>query len=179
MPISLILDARTAGSQLPRTLHILGQVARHWPGGHELLLVDDTDSGRMVALAQRYHAIRIQCTAPTLGCRFNAAVAASQGRVLLFPGRVDRRFSVWLSPRLAMVESERQWDVAVLSARPPRRLVRWLSWLHRASPRDTYWVAREWFERIGGFDPQLDDDALPDLLERMRACQARVSVESA
>jgi len=34
---------------------------------------------------------------------------------------------------------------------------------------------RSWFERIGGCDPALDADALSDLIERLRACQARIS----
>ena len=179
MPISLFLDARTAGPQLPHMLHALGHLARQWPGGYELLLVDDTENESLASLAQQYHATLVTSTAPTLGCRFNTAVAASQGRVLLFPGSVGQPLSTWLGQRLATVEGEREWDVAVLLARPPRPLMRWFRWLQRASPLDTFWVARTWFERIGGCDPQLDSEALPDLLERLRACQARVSIEIA
>lgn len=179
MPISLFLDARTAGPQLPHMLHALERLARQWPGGYEFLLVDDTENDSLASLAQQYHATLVTSTASALGCRFNTAVTASQGRVLLFPGSVGQPLSTWLGRRLAMVEGEREWDVAVLLARPRRPMARWLRWRQRASPLDTFWVARAWFERIGGFDPQLDSEALPDLLERLRACQARVSIEVA
>jgi hypothetical protein len=176
---SVFLDARTAGAQLPRNLITFEQAARQWQGGYELLLVDDTGDRRLPALARRHQAMLLSCSAPTLGSRLNAAVDASHGEVLLFPGLGARRAADWLSHRLAEVEMDRQWDAAVLPLHDLGRLMRWWSWLHRASPRDTFWVAREWFERIGGFDPQLGSDALPDLLERLRACQARVSIDSA
>ncbi|QTP57538.1 hypothetical protein HNO53_01625 [Billgrantia antri] len=174
---SVIFDARAAGAKLPRSLVLFEQAARHWQGGYELLLVDDTGDRRLPDLAQRYQAILISCGSATLGSRFNAAVAASRGNVLLFPGLGDRRAANWLSHRLIDLELANGWDAAVL----PVQRHSWLRWwwlLQRPSPLDTFWVAREWFERIGGFDPQLGSDALPDLLERLRACQARVSIET-
>ncbi|MGR4066560.1 hypothetical protein [Billgrantia sp. C5P2] len=175
---SVIFDARTAGARLPRSLVIFEQAARRWQGGHELLLVDDTGDRRLPSLAQRHQAVLLSCGSASLGSRFNAAVGASRGDILLFPGQEDRRAADWLSHRLADVELAGDWDAAVL----PMRRHSWLRWwglLQRLSPMDTYWVARSWFDRIGGFDPQLGSDALPDLLERLRACQARVSIEVA
>lgn len=176
---SVILDARTAGAQLPRSLVTLEQAAGQWLGGYELLLVDDTGDRRLPDLARRHQAILLSCSAPNLGYRLNAAVDASHGDVLLFPGLGARRAVDWLGHRVAEGEMGRQWDAAVLPLNHQGRMMRWWSGLHRTSPRDTFWVAREWFERIGGFDPQLGSDALPDLLERLRACQARVAIDSA
>ncbi|MGQ4878301.1 hypothetical protein ACOJCM_06975 [Billgrantia sp. LNSP4103-1] len=171
---SVFLDARTAGAQLPHNLLSLGQAARQWQGGYELLLVDDTGDRRLPDLARRHQAILLPCSAPTLGRRLNAAVGASHGEVLMFPGLGACHAIDWLSQRMAEFELGRKWDAAVSPLYRQRRTRRWWSWLHKTSPRDTFWVAREWFERIGGFDPQLGCDALPDLLERLRACQARV-----
>ncbi|MGR2740610.1 hypothetical protein ACUY1T_19360 [Billgrantia sp. Q4P2] len=175
---SVIFDARAAGAKLPRNLVIFEQAARRWQGGYELLLVDDTGDRRLPALAQRHQATLLSCSSSTLGSRLNAAVRASRGEVLLFPGLGDRRVADWLSQRLIDVELDSHWDAAVL---PVRRhsWIRWWWLLQGPSPCDTFLVARPWFERIGGFDPQLGSDALPDLLERLRACQARVSIETA
>ncbi|MCE8016904.1 hypothetical protein HOP62_12575 [Halomonas sp. MCCC 1A17488] len=181
MPLaSVIFDARAAGAKLPRSMVLFEQAARRWQGGYELLLVDDTGDRRLPDLAQRYQVMLVSCSAANLGSRFNAAVRVSRGDVLLFPGLGDRRAVDWLSLRLIDLdlEPESGWDAAVL----PVRRHSWLRWwwlLQRPSPLDTFWVARDWFERIGGFDPQLGSDALPDLLERLRACQARVSIETA
>lgn len=175
---SVLFDARTAGAKLPRNLVIFEQAARRWQGGYELLVVDDTGDRRLPALAQRHQATLLSCSSATLGSRLNAAVRASRGEILLFPGLGDRRVAAWLSQRLIDVELDSRWDAAVL---PVRRhsWIRWWWLLQGPSPRDTFLVARPWFERIGGFDPQLGNDALPDLLERLRACQARVSIEIA
>ncbi|MCE8021701.1 hypothetical protein HOP51_16515 [Halomonas sp. MCCC 1A11036] len=179
MPLSsVILDARSAGAKLPRNLVSFEQAARRWQGIYELLLVDDTGDHRLPALAQRYRATLLSCGSTPLGSRLNAAVRASRGELLLFPGLADRRAMNWLSHWLVEIEPGEQWDAAILPVRRHGWLRRW--WLlQRPSPLDTFWVVRTWFERIGGFDPQLGSDALPDLLERLRACQARVSVETA
>jgi hypothetical protein len=179
MPLpSVIFDARTAGAKLPRHLSAFEQAARHWQSGYELLVVDDTGDRRLPPLALRHQAMLLSCSEAALGGRLNSAVGASHGEVLLFPGLGDRRVPAWLGHRLAIAESERGWDAAILPVQYPGWLRRWWASLYRSSPRDTYWVARDWFERIGGFDPQLGSDALPDLLERLRACQARVAIES-
>ncbi|OUE40047.1 hypothetical protein BZY95_14965 [Billgrantia desiderata SP1] len=171
---SVILDARTAGAQLPRTLVAFDRAAGSWKDAHELLLVDDTGDRRLPDLAQRHHATLLPCTAATQGARLNAAVGASHGELLLFPGLVNRRVIDWLPE----VEAERTWDAAVLPVQRQGRLLRWWNWLQRAASEDTYWVERAWFELIGGFDPQLDGDAPTDLLARLRACGARIWLAS-
>ncbi|MGY6565825.1 hypothetical protein [Halomonas sp. KM-1] len=175
---SAILDARTAGAQLPRNLMAFDRVTGNWKNAHELLLVDDTGDRRLPDLARRHRATLLPCTASTQGARLNAAVDASHGELLLFPGQVDRRLVEWLSDWLPEVEAERTWDVAVLPVHRQGRLLRWWSWTQRATAGDTFWVARGWFELIGGFDPQLDSDAPADLLARLRACGARIWLAS-
>ncbi|MCE8004498.1 hypothetical protein [Billgrantia ethanolica] len=171
---SVILDARTAGAQLPRSLVILERVTGNWKEAHELLLVDDTGDRRLPDLARRHRATLLPCIAPTQGARLNAAVDASHGELLLFPGLVDRRVLEWLSDWLPEVEAERTWDVAVLPVHRDGRLLRWWGWMQRTASGVTFWVDRTWFELIGGFDPQLDSEAPADLLDRLRACGARL-----
>jgi hypothetical protein len=171
---SAILDARTAGAQLPRNLVAFDRAAGNWKDTHELLLVDDTGDRRLPDLARRHRAALLPCTAPTQGARLNAAVDASRGELLLFPGLVDQRAAKWLSDWLLEVEVKSTWDAAVLPLHRHGRLLRWWSWMQRAASGDTFWVARGWFELIGGFDPQLDSEAPADLLDRLRACGARI-----
>ncbi|MCE8014187.1 hypothetical protein [Billgrantia desiderata] len=175
---SVILDARTAGARLPRNLVAFDRAAENWKYAHELLLVDDTGDRRLSDLAQRHQATLLPCTAITQGARLNAAVAASHGELLLFPGLIDRRATEWLGDWLPEVEAKRTWDAAVLPVHRHGRLLHWWSWMRRAAPGDTYWVERAWFELIGGFDPQLDGDAPTDLLARLRACGARIWLAS-
>ncbi len=158
---------------------MLQRAAREWHGSHELLLVDDTGDARLPALTRRHETTLIHCSGESLGSRLNVAVAVSRGDVLLFPGLGPRRAVDWLSHRLSAAGEERAWDAAVLRIPRQGRLRHWWYRLQRTSPLDTFWIARDWFERIGGFDPKLDTEALPELLARLRACQARVTIDSA
>ncbi len=176
---SVLLDARTAGAQLPRHLAMLQRASKQWYGSHELLVVDDTGDARLPALTRRHEAMLIHCSGVSLGSRLNVAVAVSRGDVLLFPGLGPRRAVDWLSHRLRTADEAGAWDAAVLRTPRQGRLRHWWHRLQRTSPQDTFWVARDWFERIGGLDPKLDAEALPELLHRLRACQARVTIESA
>ncbi len=173
---SILFDARSSGAQLPRHLSALKRDARYREGKRELLLVDDTGDQRLPGLASRFGVTLVPCRRCPLGERLNVAVAASQGELLLFPGGVLRGFHPWLDNQLSDV-GQQEWDAALLQVRRKSVLLRLLNWLYRSSPTDTFCVTRSWFERIGGFDPELEHEALPELIERLRACQARISVE--
>ncbi|PMR77111.1 hypothetical protein [Billgrantia endophytica] len=177
MLISVLLDARSSGAQLPRQLSSLHKASQSWKG-YELLIVDDTLDGRLPALASRYGVRLLPCAPAPLGNRMNTAVGASQGDLLLFPGLVARRSYHWLDDMISDVKHG-AWDVAILPARRQSVLFRLWGLLLRVSPTDTFCVTRDWFERIGGFDPGLEAEAVPELLERLHACQARVLVGSA
>ncbi|RDB42546.1 hypothetical protein DU490_12380 [Halomonas sp. DQ26W] len=175
---SIVFDARSFGAQLPRHLAALHRVMRYGEGKHELLVVDDTGDRRLPGLACRFGVTLVSCRSHPLGERLNIAVAASQGELLLFPGLALDGFHRWLASQFAGL-GRQEWDAVVLRARRESVLLRLLSRLHRTSPTDTFCVTHRWFERIGGFDPALEQSALPELIERLQACQARVSIESA
>lgn len=175
---SILFDARSFGALLPRHLGALQRVT-HWGSGkHELLVVDDTGDRRLPGLASRFGVTLVHTHRCPLGERLNIGVAASRGELLLFPGQVLGGFHRWLDGQFGNLRAK-EWDAVVLQARQQSLLLRILSRLHRASPTDTFCVTRDWFERIGGFDPLLEHDALPELIERLQACQARVSIECA
>lgn len=175
---SVLLDARSFGAQLPRHLDALHRVMRYGGGKHEVLVVDDTGDRRLPGLACRFDVTLISSRPCPLGERLNLAVAASHGELLFFPGLGQGGFHRWLANQLGDL-GRQEWDAVVLQARRQGALLRLLSRLHRASPTDTFCVTRGWFDRIGGFDPVLEHGALPELIERLQACQARVSIERA
>ncbi|TFH87791.1 glycosyltransferase family 2 protein [Billgrantia azerbaijanica] len=175
MYLSLILDVRTAGSRLPRQLHALQRLLRSLAGSIELLVADDTGDSRLPQLAQRFGARLCPCEGTPLGDRLNAAVARSQGDVLVFPGPDTRLSSQWLQQAAERI-ARQQRDAVVLTPSRPGRLARLRRRLQGQSPADVLCVSRIWFERIGGFDPALDLEALPNLLDRLRACQARIEM---
>ncbi|MBZ0331925.1 hypothetical protein KZO25_16530 [Halomonas sp. ANAO-440] len=175
---SILFDARSFGAQLPRHLGELKRDPRYGEGRHELLVVDDTGDRRLPGLASRFGVTLLPCPRCPLGERLNGAVAASQGELLLFPGGALHGFPAWLDNQLSDI-GQQGWDAALLGVRNRSVLLRLLNWLYRASPTDTICVTRRWFERIGGFDPELEYDAIPELIERLRACQARISIGGA
>ncbi|WP_163558997.1 glycosyltransferase family A protein [Halomonas sp. NO4] len=173
MTLSLILDVRTAGHRLPRQLHALQRLARHLAEPIELLATDNTGDARLPRLMQRYGARLLPCQGTPLGDRLNTAVARSQGSVLVFPAPDLRLPHHWLA-RAAERIAHQQGDVMIFASRSLGPLDRLRRRLQGQPPTETLCVARPWFERIGGFDPALDLDAVTNLLERLRACQARI-----
>ncbi|MGM0782825.1 MAG: glycosyltransferase family A protein [Pseudomonadota bacterium] len=178
MTLSLILDVRMMGHRLPRQLHALQRLARNRAEPFELLVADDSGDARLPRLTERYGARLLPCEGTPLGDRLNAAVAHSQGDILIFPAADARLTLDWLAQVSERIERQ-QDDAAVFTARPLGRLARLHRRLRGQLPAETLCIARTWFERIGGFDPALDQEALPNLLERLRACQARIDRSSA
>lgn len=171
---SILLDARSAGPGLPRRLAALTPLRQRRGMRLEVVLADDTDDQRLRRLASR-HDVRIVTTVGTpLGDRLNTAVAHCQGQALLFPTQKRSIPAHWLEQSLTEIEQHGQ-DAALLTTSNTGRLVQLWQRLRHRTPADTLCVSRAWFERIGGCDPALDAEALPDLIERLRACQARMT----
>ena len=171
---SILRDARAAGAGLPRRLAALRPLRQRRDLHLEVVLADDTEDPRLLRLVSG-HDVRIVATEGTpLGDRLNTAVAHCQGQALLFPARGRAIPAGWLAKALEDIEKHSR-DAVVLTTTSTSRLAQlWLRLRHR-TPADTLCVSRAWFERIGGCDPALDAEALPDLIERLRACQARIS----
>lgn len=170
---SILLDARSMGARLPRRLAALRPLRQRHDLHTEVLVADDTDDPRLLRLANRHDARIVPTEGTPLGDRFNTAFTHSHGEALLFPAGWLTIPASWLETALADIEHHRQ-DAVVLTASSPNTLNRLWQRLRHRTPADTLCISRIWFERIGGCDPALDLEALSDLIERLRACPARI-----
>jgi hypothetical protein len=171
---SIILDARASGAGLPRYLKALSPLIDQPDELLELLLVDDTEDPRLSDLAQRHLARLLICHKTPLGGRLNSAVTLGQAEILVFPAQGLTPSIDWLSRATRAVEND-ETDCVLLAHLQATPLEKVRERLRPGSPSSTLCLSRSWFERIGGCDPDLDSNALPDLLDRLRACQARVT----
>lgn len=175
---SILLDARASGAGLPRRLAALRPLRQRRDLRLEVLLADDTGDSRLLRMTSR-HDVRLVATEGTpLGDRLNTAVAHSQGEVLLFPAPGRPISPGWLVDTLTDIEHHTRDAVVLAASRPSRLMLLWQRLRHQTLA-DTLCVSRVWFERIGGCDPSLDAEALPDLIARLHACQARVTAVEA
>lgn len=175
---SILLDARASGAGLPRRLAALRPLRQRRDLRLEVVMADDTGDSRLLRLAGRHDVRRIATEGTPLGDRLNTAVAHSQGQALLFPTSGRLISPAWLVDTLADIEHHHRDAVVLTTTRPNRLTLLWQRLRHLALA-DTLCVSRAWFERIGGCDPSLDDEALPDLIARLHACQARVTTVDA
>lgn len=171
---SIILDAQASGAGLPRQLTALRPLIDQPDELVELLLVDDTADPRLPGMAHRHHARLLTCHSTQLGDRLNIAVSRGQGERLVFPAPRLTPSADWLSSATEAIQRE-EADCVVLARLAATPLASVLQRLRPGSPSGTLCLSRSWFERIGGCDPSLDRNALPDLLDRLRACQARIA----
>ncbi|MBB3184125.1 hypothetical protein FHR95_001685 [Halomonas fontilapidosi] len=171
---TILLDARSAGAGLPRYLAALRPLRQRRDLHLEVMLANDTETPRLRRLASEYDARLVTTEGTPLGDRLNMAMAHSQGQALLFPAARYAIPAAWLATALKDIEQHRR-DAVVLTSSPPGRLKQFWQRLRHEIPAETLCVSRAWFELIGGCDPALDADALPDLIARLRACQARIA----
>ncbi|MGM0636753.1 MAG: hypothetical protein ACQET4_00540 [Pseudomonadota bacterium] len=169
----ILIDARSAGAHLPRQLAIIASLARADPAPFSLRIINDTGDPRLPRIAQRYGARLISVSPAPLGQRLNDAIARCNGDVLVFPGIGDGT-SPEVLLQLAHEVAASEVDAALLPTLRRGPLQRLLARIRRLPRGEGLCLSRNWFERIGGFDPGHDDDALDELLVRLRACGARV-----
>ncbi|MFN2331831.1 MAG: hypothetical protein ABR580_08245 [Halomonas sp.] len=169
----ILIDARSAGSHLPRQLAIVAPLARADAALFSLRIVDDTGDPRLPRIAQRYLARLISVSPAPLGQRLNDAIARCNGEVLIFPG-IGNATSAEVLVQLANEVAEGGFDAALLPTLHRGPLQRLLARIRRLPQSEGLCLSHSWFERVGGCDPRHDDSALDELLERLRACGARV-----
>lgn len=170
----IILDARESGAGLASQLTALRPLIDQPDELIEILLVDDAADSRLPGMAHRSLARLLHCDKTPLGDRLNIAVSRGQGETLLFPAPRLTPSVDWFSRATEAIQRE-EADCVVLARLATTPLKSVLQRLRQDSPSSTLFLSRRWFERIGGCDPSLDRNTLPDLLDRLRACQARVA----
>ncbi len=169
----ILIDSRTSGAWLPRQLAAVAGNGDDGQASFTIVVADDTGDSRLPDLVSRFGARLTICPAAPLGARLNAAILDCTGDVLLLP--MARRVpSHDRLTRLAAGVANQTYDAAVLPMGRTSLIARLLSRLRRSTPKDALCVSRDWFERIGGFDPELENDAPTELIERLHACGARV-----
>lgn len=169
----ILVDSRLMGAHLPRCLATLSESIRRHPTRVDIQVIGTEEDPRLTTLSRRFGAHFTVCDLDTIGARGNALVRASPASILVFLSPQGRLRSDWLG-RLDDLLQHQQWDVVIFQPHAPLLMTTLRRLWHVATPPGTLCVARQWFERIGGFDPGLDDTAHEDLVERLRACHARI-----
>lgn len=175
--VCFIVDASVTGALLPRHLRSIRQsgLADHMV---PIIVTCPQADDRLTDLEQRYHAHCLVTPSRTLGARLNQAAYVSQAEWLLIAlHKQPMAAQLWylLYPQLNTA-----MDALLINAATPRFSERLL--LHFLSSAVTVppyiAIRREWLERIGGFDPDLDEPALLDFLQRLYACPTRLKTLS-
>lgn len=169
---TLLIDARSAGARLPRELALVASLAVDQ--SFELVVVDDTQDPRVTGIARRHGARHLRLPGAPLGQRLATAISKTSGSVLVFPvlGSLSSTRSLL---QLAQRVSVGEVDAVILPGSTPGLFARLLG---RRKPATTAGIclARHWYERLGGCDPDLDREALTDLVARLRLCGARLEL---
>ncbi|MGJ7459104.1 hypothetical protein ACR80S_14855 [Halomonas sp. MA07-2] len=169
----IFIDARSAGSRLPRQLAVVAPLASTDATPFALRIIDDTGDPRLPRIAQHFGARLLGVSPAPLGQRINDAIARSSGEVLVFPS-IGNATSAEALEQLATEVAKGRFDAALMPTLHRGSLQRLLAWIRRLPHGEGLCLSRTWFERIGGCDAALDDAALDELLERLHACGARV-----
>ncbi len=176
MKISLIIDARLTGKELPRRLAEARQQVALFQGRGEILVIDDGDMVPPLLGEPGEHAVvgyrQVRSRPAPMGRRLNLAASHSNGRMLGFClGPLDTH---WVERMMAAACDDSRPVV-----RPARPCPLSLLSLLRRTPTRALGVERTWFDRLGGFDPSLDLSAVEDLATRLKACRAKMVVQRA
>lgn len=172
----VIIDTRRGYSRLGRCLQALA-IASSRAGSTpvEIVLIADRVRSRLVSLAEQYGARVSKQPAAPRGQRYNTIAHSLQADSLVFIDATAELPPEWLAHAEEALR-EGHWNAVTLAI--DRRLV-WLERLYRGNKRIiALAVKRSWFERVGGFDPELDNEAERDLVDRLSACHARVLHQS-
>ncbi|WP_404376591.1 hypothetical protein [Vreelandella aquamarina] len=134
---------------------------------------------RLSSIEQRYHVHCLVTPSQTLGTRINRAAYISQAEwVLIALDKQPLAAQLWslLYSQLHTLAL----DALLLSATTPRFSERLLQRFIGSAVTVPPYVAirRTWLERLGGFDPELEEPALLDFLQRLYACPTRLKTLS-
>ncbi|MDW5378583.1 hypothetical protein R6258_16820 [Halomonas sp. HP20-15] len=170
---SVVVDFRRGYNRAERCLITLERLAERIDGDVERWLIVDRPRLSLGKLAERHGARTLTLPGLARGARLNAAANCSHGEVLVFIESTSDLSDKWLYD-IDQALRIQAWDALALAAeRWPASV--WLRRIGRARLQtQVFAVQRVWFERLGGFDPDLDSQAERDLLGRLQACHARV-----
>ena len=177
--VCFIVDAMVTGEKLPRHLKSIRDsgVADHLL---PILVTSRQSHARLGSLEQRYHTHCLITPALPLGARINKAAFASQAEWLIIAlQKQPLPASLWgsLYPQLNTYSLDALIIGLARLSLSERILQRLLASAQLLPPYIA--VSRAWLERLGGFDPELDDSgAIDDFLQRLHACPTRLKTYS-
>nr|WP_290826988.1 hypothetical protein [Halomonas sp.] len=177
--VCFVVDAMVTGAMLPRHLKSIREsgVADHLL---PILVTGTQPNARLASIEQRYHTHCLITPARPLGERLNKAAFHNQAEWLIIAlQKQPLPASMW-APVYQQLTTYSLDALIIGLARPTlseRIRQRLLASALLLPPYIA--VRRAWFERLGGFDPDLDDtSALLDFLQRLHACSTRMKTYS-
>lgn len=173
--VCFIVDAMVTGAMLPRHLKSIresGIANQLLP----ILVTGTRPHPRLSTIEQRYHTHCLITPSKSLGARINQAALSNQAEWLVIAlQKLPLPAHMWSSlyPQL----NAYSLDAILIGLAQPslskRVLRRFLTSALLLPPYIA--VRRTWLERIGGFDPELDElNALNDFLQRLHTCSTRM-----
>ncbi|MGQ7262464.1 hypothetical protein [Vreelandella sp. V005] len=177
--VCFIVDAMVTGEMLPRHLKSIREsgVADHLL---PILVTSTQTHARLNSIEQRYHTHCLVTPSLPLGTRLNKAAFASQAEWLIIAlQKQPLPASLWgsLYPQLDTYSL----DALIVGFAQPSFSERILRRLLASALLLPPYIAvrRVWLERLGGFDPDLDNGrAIEDFLQRLHACPTRLKTFS-
>ncbi|EHA16681.1 hypothetical protein [Halomonas sp. HAL1] len=177
--VCFIVDAMVTGNMLPRHLKSIRDsgVADHLL---PILVTSTQAHARLSSIEQRYHTHCLITPKLPLGARLNKAAFASQAEWLIIAlQKQPLPASLWgsLYPQL----NTYSLDALIVGLAQPSLSKRILRRLLASTLLLPPYIAvrRVWLERLGGFDPELDDgSAIDDFLQRLHDCPTRLKTYS-
>lgn len=169
--LCVIIDARRGYSRLGRCLRAIARAMNHEQGAVDIILIADRVRSRLVTLAEQYAARIVKLPSGPRGQRYNTIANTVQAEALIFidaSAEVPPGWFVHIEDAL-----NDHWNAVILTTQS--RFPSWLARFYHPTGRTmALAIRRTWFERVGGFDPELDYEAERDLAGRLMACHARV-----
>lgn len=177
--VCFIVDAMVTGEMLPRHLKSIreSEVADHLL---PILVTSTQAHPRLSSIEQRYHTHCLVTPALPLGARLNKASFACQAEWLIIAlQKQPLPASLWgsLYPQL----NNYSLDALIIGLAQPSLSERILRRLLASALLLPPYIAvrRAWFERLGGFDTELDiDSTINDFLKRLHDCPTRLKTYS-
>lgn len=176
--VCFIVDALVTGARLPRHLHSIRQ-SGHAEHLVPIIVTHTRADKRLTEMEQRYQVHCVITPSRPLGARLNQAAYLSQAEWLFIALKKKPIASEQWDEIFPQLDTY-ALDALIIVSAPPRFSARLLQRLIGSAVTVPPYIAirRAWLERLGGFDPELDEPALMDLLQRLYACPTRLKTIS-
>ncbi|MYL22911.1 hypothetical protein GLV89_03760 [Halomonas alkaliantarctica] len=171
--VCFILDALVTGAQLPRHLVSIRSPQAEMADAPVVITTLQPDL-RLMRLQKRYHSQSLVTPTLSLGARLNYAVDRLNAEwviIALQKSPIPPEAWVALHAKLNVYLIDAVLIGLPTPALPKRLLQRFVAAVQAHPPYLA--IRRGWLEQLGGFDPELDDEAIRDIIHRLNVCPTR------